>query len=269
MPRVSIIMGIYNCAKTLPKAIESILTQTYSDWELIMCNDGSNDNTYEVAKNYAERYPEKVILLNNQYNMRLAASLNNCLSIARGEYIARLDADDYCMPSRLEKEVSYLDAHPNVDCVGAGMIIFDEKGEKGVRLNVEYPDKDFLLHTTPFAHPTIMMRKSVYEALGGYTVSPKIIRGEDTDLWFRFYAMGFKGYNIQEPLYYYHESVSDFNKVSFRTSWETFEVSLRGYRLLKYPFWKYVYALKPFVVMLIPNWLMYKYHQFKDKSVKQ
>ena len=81
-------MGIYNCAKTLPKAIESILTQTYSDWELIMCNDGSNDNTYEVAQKYAERYPEKVILLNNQYNMRLAASLNNCLSIARGEYIA-------------------------------------------------------------------------------------------------------------------------------------------------------------------------------------
>ena len=261
-------MGIYNCAQFLPKAIESVLAQTYNDWELIMCNDGSNDNTYEVAKSYAEKYPHKIVLLNNPVNMKLAATLNNCLAVARGKYIARIDADDRCMPERLEKEVAYLESHSDIDCVGSGMVIFDEKGEKGVRLNVEYPDKNFLVHTTPFAHPTILMRKSVYDALGGYTVSSEIVRGEDTDLWFRFYANGYKGYNIQEPLYYYHESLSDFKKVSFKTSYETFIISLRGYRLLKYPLWKYIYAFKPFVVMLIPNWLMYKYHQLRDKSVK-
>lgn len=267
MPKVSIIMGVYNCAHSLPIAIESVLKQSFTDWELIMCNDGSRDNTFEVANEYAKKYPGRIIVLNNPQNMKLAATLNNCLSVAKGQYIARMDADDYCLPTRLEKEVAYLDLHPDVDCVGAGMIIFDEEGEKGVRLNVEYPDKNFLVHTTPFAHPTIMMRKSVYDTLEGYTVSPKIVRGEDADLWFRFYANGFKGYNIQEPLYCYHESIDDFKKVSFKTSYETFMVSLRGYRLLKYPIWKYVYALKPFIVFLIPNKFMYKYHQLKDKAL--
>lgn len=268
MPKVSIIMGIYNCAQFLPKAIESVISQTFTNWELIMCNDGSTDKTLDVAKSYSDKFPNKIVVLNNPRNMKLAATLNYCLSVAKGEYIARMDADDYCMPMRLEKEVMYLDTHPDIDCVGTGMIIFDENGEKGVRLNIEHPDKNFLVHTTPFAHPTIMMRKSVYNSLGGYTVSPKIIRGEDTDLWFRFYANGYKGYNMQEPLYCYHESVNDFKKVSFRTSYETFSVSLRGYKLLKYPFWKYIYAFKPFVVMLIPDWLMYKYHQTKDHSIK-
>lgn len=262
-------MGIYNCAHCLSDAIESVISQTYTDWELIMCNDGSKDDTYKVAKTYADKYPGKIVLLNNTVNMRLAATLNNCLKASKGVYIARMDADDRCALERLDKEVAYLDAHPDIDCVGTGMYVFDEEGEKGIRLNVEYPDRNFLVHTTPFAHPTILMRKTVYDALGGYTVSPKIVRGEDTDLWFRFYANGYKGYNIQEPLYYYHESISDFKKVSFKTSYETFIVSIKGYRLLKYPLWKYLYAFKPFIVMMVPNWLMYKYHQMKDKSIKK
>ena len=79
--KVSIIMGIYNCAATLPAAVESILEQTYDNWELIMCDDGSDDNSYEVAQNIAKRFPEKIILLKNEYNMRLAATLNRCLNM--------------------------------------------------------------------------------------------------------------------------------------------------------------------------------------------
>ena len=268
MPKVSIIMGIYNCAQTLPFAIESVLNQSFEDWELIMCDDGSKDNTYVVASNYAKKYRDKIVLLKNEKNLRLAATLNNCLAMAKGQYVARLDADDKCLSTRLEKEVKYLDEHPDIDCVGCGMIIFDENGERGVRLNVENPTKGFLIHTTPFAHPTIMMRKEVYDKLGGYTVSPNIVRGEDTDLWFRFYAHDFKGYNIQEPLYCYHEGVSDFKKISFMSSYETFRISIHGYKLLHYPIWKYVYAFKPFLVMLIPNRLMYMYHKWNDKSIK-
>lgn len=261
-------MGIYNCAQSLPFAIDSVLNQTYEDWELVMCDDGSTDNTYDVAKQYADSFKSKITLLKNERNLKLAATLNRCLSVAKGEYIARMDADDRCRQDRLEKEVAYLDEHPDIDCVGCGMIVFDENGERGIRLNIEKPSKNFLVHTTPFAHPTIMMRKSVYDKLGGYTVSNQIVRGEDTDLWFRFYAQGFKGYNIQEPLYYYHESVSDFKKISLKTSLETFRISIHGYQILNYPCWKYLYAFKPFVVMLMPNRLRYWYHKWKDNSIK-
>lgn len=265
MPKVSVIMGIYNCASFLSLAVDSILEQTFTDWELIMCDDGSIDNTYEVALSYAEKYPDKIILLKNECNMHLAATLNRCLSVANGKYIARMDADDRCMPNRFAEEVAYLDEHPEIDCVGCGMIIFDENGERGIRLNIERPTKDFLIHTTPFAHPTIMMKKSVYDTLGGYTTSKKSLRCDDTELWFRFYAAGYCGYNIQKPLYYYHESVTDFSKRSFKSSLETFEVCINGYKLLKYPKWKYVFALKPIVSALIPNIIMYNYHKILDK----
>lgn len=105
--KISIIMGIYNCAETLSTAIESIFEQTYDDWELIMCDDGSTDNTYKIAQDIAKRFPEKVILLKNEYNMRLAATLNHCLKYARGKYVARMDADDICIANRLETQLEF------------------------------------------------------------------------------------------------------------------------------------------------------------------
>lgn len=257
-------MGIYNCSSCLPRAIDSILQQTFTDWELILCDDGSTDNTYEVAQEYACRYCDKIVLLRNEKNMHLAATLNKCLTIAKGEYIARMDADDKNKPNRLEKEVDYLDKHEDIDCVGCGMIVFDENGERGIRLNIEYPTKDFLIHTTPFAHPTIMMRKKTYNSLGGYTTSKKSLRCDDIELWFRFYAAGYKGYNLQEALYYYHESESDFKKRTLKSSWETFEVCISGYKMLNYPFWKYIYAFKHILSALIPDKIMFYYHRMCD-----
>lgn len=84
--KVSIIMGIYNCADTLSQAIDSILNQTYTDWELIMCDDASTDNTYDVAKSYRDKYPEKIVLIKNEVNSKLSFTLNHCLKYASGEY---------------------------------------------------------------------------------------------------------------------------------------------------------------------------------------
>ena len=93
---ISVIMGIYNCAGTLSEAIESILNQTITNWELIMCDDGSTDDTYNVAKEYALVHKEKIVLLKNKKNMGLNYTLNRCLSVAKGNYIARMDGDDLC-----------------------------------------------------------------------------------------------------------------------------------------------------------------------------
>src|SRR5699024_3305380 len=100
-----------------------------------------------------------------------------------------------------------LDSNPEYDVVGSWVILYDESGDKGIRKNKEFPGKYTLLTSVPFGHPTIMMKKSVYKELGGYTVSERTRRGQDKDLWFRFFYKGFKGYNIQEPLYRYHESI--------------------------------------------------------------
>ena len=128
-PLVSVIMGIYNCEKSIEAAIESILQQTYDNWEMIMCDDGSNDDTYLVASGYRDDYPEKIVLLKNGCNRGLNYTLNHCLRYAKGEYIARMDGDDISLPTRLEKEVRFLDEHPHFAIVSCPMIYFDEGGE--------------------------------------------------------------------------------------------------------------------------------------------
>ena len=126
MANVSVIMGIYNCADTLPKAIDSLLAQTFTDWNLVMCDDGSRDATYEVAERYRRTYPERITLLKNEQNMGLNYTLNRCLSIADGAYIARQDGDDVSMPTRFEKEAAILDAFPDIAIVSTAMTYFDE-----------------------------------------------------------------------------------------------------------------------------------------------
>lgn len=269
MPTVSVIMGIYNCEGTLVKSIESIINQTYKDWELILCDDGSTDNTYKIAKSFTTKY-SNIVLLRNTSNKGLAYSLNRCLDVAKGKYIARMDADDLAMPNRFEKQVNFLNANPKYDVVGSSVILYDEKGDRAVRKAIEYPDKYTLLKTVPFMHPTIMMRREVYDALNGYTVSKRTFRGQDTDLWFRFYEKGFKGYNIQIPLLKYHEGLFDYKKRSFIVRWNGIQTRLLGYRKLNYPLLYYIYLLKPLIAGLIPHRLMYFFHKkIKGKQIQK
>ncbi len=263
-PKVSVIMGIYNCEKTLADAIESVLAQTYTDWELIMCDDGSKDHTYQIAESYRQKYPNQIILLKNKVNKRLAATLNRCLRAAKGEYIARMDADDQNLPERFAKEVAYLDSHPDVSCVGTNVIIFDDEGDHNVRLYTEHPTRRSFVHMSPFAHPTIMMRKKAYDALGGYVSSKDTLRAEDLDLWFRFFEKGYKGYVIQEPLFRYRESVEDYKKRSLRAAIGITNIYLKGFKRLHYPASAYPYAFKPVIGAMIPKRLMYLYHLKKD-----
>ena len=111
--KISIIMGIYNCSETLPEAIDSIIAQTYENWELIMCDDASTDDTYKIAEEYKNKYSDKIILIRNEKNSRLAFSLNHCLKYASGKYVARMDADDVSVPKRFEKQINFLKEHPD------------------------------------------------------------------------------------------------------------------------------------------------------------
>lgn len=201
MPKVSVIMGIYNCSPYLQEALDSLYNQTFQDFEIILCDDGSSDNTYEVALEN-QRLHSTIVLLKNPHNMGLNQTLNNCLAVARGEYIARMDGDDVCDSTRFEKQVKFLDEHPEYAIVSTPMIYFDENGEFGRgKLKKGEPTKDVFNYGSPFCHAPSMVRKEAFDKVKGYTVDPKLLRVEDYHLWMKMYAAGYRGYNLGEFLY--------------------------------------------------------------------
>ena len=265
MPKVSIIMATFNCENTLRRSVDSILGQTFKDWEFIICDDCSSDGTLNILREYELDYPSKFKILTNNQNSKLAFSLNRCLEIACGKYIARMDADDESNPVRLEKQVAFLEEHPEYAVVGTSMVPFDEDGFGNMRLSLPEPGPRDLLKRSCFCHATIVMRKEAYDAVGGYTVSKRTERAQDYDMWFRFFAKGFRGYNLQEGLYYVREDIAAMKRRTFKTRSYEVVTRLKGYRLLKYPLYCYPYALKPLVAALMPAGLAKRYH-VKKKS---
>lgn len=264
--KISVIMGIYNSEDTLDVAINSIIDQTYENWELIMCDDGSTDNSFDIAKKYKDKFPDKIRLLKNKTNIKLAATLNHCLRYVEGDYIARMDADDISLPNRFEEQVKFLEGNLQYDLVGSQMISFNEHGYIGLKGVIEKPDKYYLRYRAPFAHATIMCKKKVYDDLNGYRTSKEIRRCEDIDLWFRFFSKGFSGYNIQQPLYKVREDNNAFKRRSFKYGVDAAIVCLKGYKLLNYPKRYYILLLKPLISSAMPTWILKNYHSIKDRK---
>lgn len=257
---VSIIMGVYNAQETISTCIDSIINQDYHNWEFIICDDCSTDETLSIVKKYAQK-DSRIKVIQNTKNEKLAYSLNHCLKYSSGEYIARMDGDDIALPHRLRTQVEFLKHHSEYQLVGSCSYVDDGSGEQSIKTVKEIPESTDLLYGAPFMHPTIMMRKSAYDALKGYTVSWRTQRGQDLDLWFRFYAKGYKGYNLQLPLLVYHQSLDDFKKISWRNAWMYFLTTLNGYHLIAIPFYKYPIAFKPLLSAAIPNRIRMFYHQ--------
>lgn len=268
--KVSIIMGIFNCVETLPEAIDSLLGQTFQEWKLILCDDGSTDNTYSVAEEYALRYPNKIVLIRNSTNMGLNYTLNHCLKYAKGEYIARMDGDDLSLPMRLETEVKFLNEHPEYAIVSTPMIYFDEQGEWGKGTAIEIPQiKDFVFHTPFHCHAPCMIRREAYEAVGGYTVDRRLLRFEDCNLWYKFYAAGYRGYNLQEPLYKMRDDRNAYHRRTPSARIRGVYVQWVGFRLIHMPIRYYPFLvlefLKDLAIILVPEGLYTTLHKRKLK----
>lgn len=267
-PVISIIMAVYNCEDTIKEAIDSIIFQTFKNWELIVCDDGSNDNTLKILNEYA-KVNTNIKVLFNKSNKKLPYSLNKCLKYANGEYIARMDGDDLSASDRLEKQYNYLISHPEIDVVGTGMKVFDENGFYGVREPMLIPESSILGKGVPFYHATIMMKKDVYDKLNGYSLSKRAIRCEDVDLWFRFFSNGFVGENINEYLYYVREDKNALKRRNFLGSYNACRTLLYGYYTYKYPLKQYIYVLKPILSYLLPNKIKEIFHKNKWKNKKR
>ena len=250
-PKISILMGVYNCADTLEQAVRSIQQQTYSNWELIICDDGSLDNTYSKAVQLSKDDP-RIIVLRNKINCGLNQTLNNCLKIARGKFIARMDGDDDCLPSRLEREIKFLEENTTYSIVSSPMILFDEKGEWGRTDYIEVPSAEDVVTGSPICHAPAMIRKEAIDAVGGYTVDPRMLRVEDVNLWIKLYAAGYKCYNISAPLYRMRNDQNALNRRKYRYRINSTYVRLQGCKSLHLSAICYIKALKPMIIGLIP-----------------
>ena len=261
MTKITVIMGIYNCAETLAESLDSLLAQTYNDWNLVMCDDGSIDETYEVAEKYRSDYPDRIKLIKNERNMGLNHTLNRCLELADGEYIARQDGDDISLPSRFEKEAAALDAHPEIAVVSTAMSYFDENGTWGQNHPIEFPQNNDFIDGTPFCHAPAMVRREAYMKVGGYTVNKKLLRVEDYDLWVKMYALGYRGMNLSEPLYAMRDDRNAYARRKFKYRINEFHVRIKAAKMLKLPFKAYMYSFRPILVGLMPKWLYMIVHK--------
>lgn len=266
-PKISIIMGIYNCAKTLPDAIDSILNQTITDWQLIMCDDGSVDNTYEVAYSYQKLYPDKIIVVKNKINRGLNYTLNKCLKLASGEYIARMDGDDVCVPDRFAKELTTLLENPEIAIVSSDMDFFDENGTWGLIQHPTFPQKTDFIRESPFCHAPCMIRREAMISVGGYTDKKCFLRVEDYHLWMKLYDAGYKGQNLHEVLYSMRDDRAAYSRRKFRYRINEAYVKLLIALKFRLPVTQYIHILRPIIVGLLPGVIYDKLHKMRlDKK---
>jgi glycosyltransferase involved in cell wall biosynthesis len=200
-PKISVVMPNYNDAKFLSQAIESILTQTFSDFEFIIIDDGSTDNSWEIIQGYAKK-DNRIVALQNEKNLRICKTLNKGIQIAKGEYIARMDSDDVCLPERFEKQIQFMEKDENhkIGVCGTNFFIINAGSKRiGVKDFPESHDecKKTFWFRNPFGHNTVLIRKECFDELGNY--DDNFIYAEDLELWMRF-GQRYELHNMQEYL---------------------------------------------------------------------
>jgi len=263
-PKVSVVMGIYNCSGTLEKAVECIISQTYNDWELIMCDDCSTDNTYAIALNIAAR-DKRIRVIKNDLNLTLAPTLNKCIAMAKGKYIARMDGDDICSIERLEKEVIFLENHPEYALVSCNMDLSDSYQVFRTIKYLEEPTLKDFLHNNMHCHAASMMRADVIKYLGGYSESINRRRVEDFDLWVRMYSSGYHGYNIQESLYTMVDNTNAYKRRSLLNRINESRVIINVCRNSNCLIYEYIFCLVPIIKWFVPSFVYYFKHRKTGK----
>lgn len=264
MVKISVAMSAYNAQDHIGNAIESILAQTFGDFEFLLYDDGSSDNTLSIMRGYAS--DGRVRIIEGGTNRGLAYALNQCIAQAQGEYIARMDADDLSVPTRLQTQNDFLDANPGYSLVGSCMESFDDSGAYGVLKWPERPTKEDVFLHHGFAHATVMVRAEALRSVGGYTDIADTLRVEDYDLWCKLYFKGCVGYNITNCIYRTRMDRNTYSRRKYR-------FRINEFRRRKYWYGKLgigkKYALqifKPLIVGLIPAALMQTYHRKKWKA---
>lgn len=254
-PAISILMGVYNQRdkKALEQAIDSVLNQTFSDFEFLIYDDGSTKENLSYLQELAKK-DGRIKVLCGKENRGLAYGLNECLQASRGKYLARMDGDDISEQERFEKQVAYLEEHPDCAFAGCGAKLFDEEGVWGTRTLAEQPGEKDFLKFSPYIHPSVMFRSSVLKEAGGYLVTKDTRRCEDYELFMRLHCMGHHGHNMQELLFSYREDRQRYDKRTFLQRVAEMKIRYRGFKTMGILNIKtMLYVVKPVVMVLLPD----------------
>lgn len=214
MPEISCIMPAYNAAAFIRPAIESILNQTYGNFELIIINDGSTDDTDNIIKSYNDK---RIIYIRNEENLKLIKTLNRGVDAARGRFIARLDSDDIALPTLFEEELKEFAKHPDAGIINTLTYHMNEKGG-GIRPNRKYfsvcPEVMSMItfYTNMISHPGVMVKAELMKKYH-YLDSPAVTHFEDVELWARMFKDGIRCYTMKKRLIYYRQSSGSINSL--------------------------------------------------------
>lgn len=260
-PLISVIMSVKNGEKDLPISIKSIQNQTFSDWEFIICDDGSTDNTLEVLRNFAKE-DARIRILHNEESKGLAYSLNYCIKEARSNILARQDADDRSSEDRFELQYAFVLNHPEYAVVGTCWYNVDDNGNVSESTVPELPTAKDMIKGGLYLHPSWMMRKNEIEKVGYYTVNKYTMRSQDYHFIMKVLASGMKLYNMPEKLYYY---TADSNTMKRSRNWSRviglMWIRFDSYKRNHLPLSAYIYVFKPLIVNLIPESIMNNHYK--------
>lgn len=250
-PKISVLMSVYNGLPYLTESIESILAQTYKDFEFIIIDDCSNDGSYKVIEEYAKN-DSRIKIIQNKERAGLGANLKKGVDIAKGEWIARMDADDISLPQRFIKQMDYITKHPNTDILGSYATDIDENGNSvGIRkVPLKHDDIIKYIWTCPIIHPTAFLKKSALIKADSYG-SEK--RRQDYALWFRCAAIGLNFANLPEPLLKYRFTDNYFCRNNLNALLYQVRLGWHGCLLVKAPKIAYIGVCIPLVKGLLPK----------------
>lgn len=251
-PKISILFPVYNeNPYILNLSFKSLLSQTFKDFECIVVDDSDELLTIDLCKYYCNM-DSRFIYIKPSQRLGLAASLNLALKNASGEFLARFDSDDICMPDRLRCQFNYLNEHPDIDVLGSGIKIIDNRGQVVGRRSYPLRHKSIehkFIFTNAIAHPAVMAKRSVLLCVGGYDESFKY--AEDLELWLRLLNKGFKFHNLDKDLILYRQSGTSRSK----SNWQ-YNIRARFNNLtLKFFIRKVVVIVGIFLWTLLPKFL--------------
>lgn len=220
-PLISVLLPVYNAEEFVKEAVDSILCQTFTNFELLVLNDGSTDNSMELVTHFKDK---RIRIINNDGNKGLIYTLNKGIQEAKGEYIARMDADDIALPNRFERQIKYLQKHKEISILGSNVETF---GNEAKITNYPINDEEIKLHMlfeNPLCHPTVMFRKSIFLE-NNLSFNSKALHMEDWWLWFDAAQKNMRFHNLEDVTLRYryeNQNITIKNKATSKARYMEF-----------------------------------------------
>lgn len=267
-PKVSVLMPNYNCEKYIAQAIESILDQSFTDFEFIIIDDGSTDKSWEIIEEYAKKDP-RIVAMRNEKNIWVQNTRNLLFEKAKGGYYALFDSDDISHISRLDKQKLFLDANQDIALLWSNFDVIDSLGK--VTTKKSFPENDDLIRTlffqrNPFGQNTIMVRSECIKKVGWY--DPKFQVAEDLDLWIRIGSI-YKMHNMQEVLVSYRIHGNNSILIRQKEMIKNTLIIRKNAITLWYKIWFkwYIYYIWSWFMKFLPaKWVLWLFHIITTKN---